>query len=113
MHLARMATFTLETGLRMSNVTGLKWCDINLENHHAWVHPDKAKVNKAISVPLNDAAMEILQKQLGVHPEYVFTYKQQPIKQCNTRAWRNALIRAGIKDSRWHDLLLKYGYINF
>ena len=48
--------------------------------------------------------MEILKKQLGVHTEYVFTYKQQPIKQCNTRAWRNALERAGIKDFRWHDL---------
>ena len=26
------------------------------------------------------------------------------LKQCNTKAWRNALNRAGIDNFRWHDL---------
>lgn len=103
-HLASMATFTLATGLRMSNVTGLKWRDINLKNHHAWIHPDKAKANKAISVPLNEMAMKILEEQMGVHREYVFTYKGERIKQYNTRAWRLALKKAQIENFRWHDL---------
>ena len=26
------------------------------------------------------------------------------MKNCNTKAWRNALVAAGIEDFRWHDL---------
>ena len=103
-HLADMAVFTLATGLRMSNVTGLQWSDINLLNQHAWIHPDKSKTKKAISVPLNKTAMKIIHKQIGKHDFNVFTYKRKPIGQCNTRAWRLALQRAGISNFRWHDL---------
>ena len=49
-------------------------------------------------------AMQVLKTQLGQHPQYVFCYKGQPIKQVGTKAWRAALERAGIEDFRWHDL---------
>ena len=35
---------------------------------------------------------------------YVFSYRGNPIKQLNTKAWRKALERAGIEDFRRHDL---------
>jgi len=38
------------------------------------------------------------------HPTHVFTYEGKPVVQVNTKAWRNALQRAGIFDFRWHDL---------
>lgn len=103
-HLSDMAAFSLATGLRASNVMGLLWNDIDLVRCHAWIHPDKAKSKKAIPVPLNTSAMAILQKRKGINKEYVFTYKDCPIGQCNTKAWRKALERAGIKNFRWHDL---------
>ncbi len=103
-NLADMAAFTLATGLRMSNVSGLQWCDINLSKHHAWIHPDESKTSKAIPVPLNRPAMEIIRRQIGKHDFHVFTYKNRPVRQCNTRAWRLALKRAGIDNFRWHDL---------
>lgn len=103
-HLAQMAAFTLATGLRMSNVTRLKWCDVNLAKHSAWIHPDESKTNKAIPVPLNRIAMEIIRQQIGKNDIYIFAYKGQPVRQCNTRAWRLALERSGIKNFRWHDL---------
>ena len=32
------------------------------------------------------------------------TYEGNPIRYVNTKAWLNALKRAGIADFRWHDL---------
>lgn len=103
-HLKDMAAFSLATGLRASNVTGLRWHEVDMLRQHAWIHPDQAKTNKAISVPLNDDAMAVLKARSGTHPEFVFTYKDKPIQQCNTKAWTKALDRAGIKNFRWHDL---------
>jgi len=103
-HLKDMATFSLATGLRASNVTGLQWQDIDLDKGHAWIHPDEAKAKKAIPVPLNENAMTVLRACLGTHPTHVFTYKGNPIQQCNTKAWKKALDRAGIENFRWHDL---------
>jgi integrase len=36
-HLAAMAAFSLETGLRRANVTGLLWSQVDLENRQAWI----------------------------------------------------------------------------
>jgi integrase len=103
-HLGDMAAFTLATGLRASNVTGLCWDQVDLERRLAWIHPDQAKARKAIAVPLNGTAMRVLRAQIGRHPVRVFTYDGNPIKQVSTRAWYSALARAGIQNFRWHDL---------
>lgn len=103
-HLKAMAAFTLATGLRQSNVTELQWSEVDLERRHALVHPDESKTKKAIPVPLNAQAIEILEKQKGEHPIYVFTYMGRTVRKCSTRAWHNALSRARIKDFKWHDL---------
>jgi integrase len=103
-HLRDMARFTLATGLRKANVTGLTWEQVDLERNQAWVYPDQAKARKAIPVPLNDDAMDVLQRQIGRHFVRVFTYDGEPVKQVSTKAWRKALKRAGIESFRWHDL---------
>ncbi|MFO2970996.1 site-specific integrase [Legionella pneumophila serogroup 10] len=104
LHLRDMAEFTLATGLRASNVTGLRWKNVDLAKRHAWVHPDEAKTKKAIPVPLNDTAMSVLSARKGIHPIFVFTYQDKRINRCSTRAWTNALERAEIENFRWHDL---------
>lgn len=38
-HLAEMVRFSLATGLRMSNVTGLEWSQVDLAHRRAWIHP--------------------------------------------------------------------------
>ena len=70
----------------------------------AWIHPDQGKARRAIHVPLNSSAMEVLTRQVGKHPTRLFTYRGRPIAWANTRQWREALKRAGIEDFRWHDL---------
>lgn len=103
-HLAAMVRFSLETGLRKANVTGLEWSQVDLVRRTTWIHPDQAKARKAIAVPLSAMAVIVLRKQIGRHAQYVFTYHGQPVQQVNTKAWRAALKRAGITDFRWHDL---------
>lgn len=103
-HLRDMALFALLTGLRQANVLGLEWSKVDLERGHAWVASSASKNRRPISVPLNPDATKLLLRQVGKHPTRVFTYKGKPITNANTRAWREALTRAGIEDFRWHDL---------
>lgn len=103
-HLRAMAGFALATGLRAANVTGLIWDQVDLSRKLAWIHPDQAKARKAIAVPLNDMAMNIVISQIGGHAVHVFSYRGKPIKQVSTRAWYHALKRAGIENFRFHDL---------
>lgn len=103
-HLAEMTRFSVATGLRQANVTQLQWKQISLERRHLWVAAEQHKNGKPHAVPLNEIALQVLIRRQGDHPTHVFTYEGRPIVQVNTKAWRNALKRAGIEDFRWHDL---------
>jgi len=103
-HLKDPVVFSLSTGLRQGNVLKLEWSQVDLDRKTAWIHADEAKAGKAISVPLNTTALEALVRQVGKHPVRVFTYQGKPLANLNTRAWRDALVRAGIENFRWHDL---------
>jgi len=104
-HLAEAVRFSLETGLRRSNVTDLQWSQVDLTRRCAWVHPDQAKARKAIPVPLNASAMLVLRRLQGKHEVYVFSYRgRAPVRCVNGQGWRDAVKRAGLKNFRWHDL---------
>jgi integrase len=103
-HLADMALFSVATGLRQGNVRLLEWAEVNLELRHAWITADKHKNGQPHAVPLNDAAIDVLKRQIGKHEQYVFTYQGNPIANVSTKAWWAALERAGIDNFRWHDL---------
>jgi len=103
-HLQDMVIFTLSCGLRYSNVLKLEWSQVDLNAAHVWVSASNSKNGKALSIPLNAQALAVLTKQLGKHPQLVFTKGGKRIARANGKVWRNALMRAGIKDFRWHDL---------
>lgn len=103
-HLKPIVQFAILTGLRMSNITRLKWSQIDLSKKLAWIESNESKTGKSIGVPLNDKAFEVITSQLRKHKEYVFTYRGNPVLIANTKAFRSALKRAGIKDFRFHDL---------
>lgn len=65
---------------------------------------DQTKGGRDIHVSLNATAIEVLTKQIGKHRERVFSFRGRPINQVNTKAWEQALKRAGIAKFRWHDL---------
>lgn len=103
-HLKDMAEFTLHTGLRKSNVTGLRWDSVNMGSRTAYISCDEFKNGQEHAVPLNEDAMAVIRRRIGSHPTHVFSFNGSPIQQCNTAAWYKALKRAGIIDFRWHDL---------
>ncbi|MCB4811066.1 site-specific integrase [Methylovorus menthalis] len=104
-HQQPMMIFALETGLRRNNVTHLEWSQVDLERRVAWIHPDQAKAEKAIGVPLSDQSVVLLKGQEGKHSTWVFPYRSKPVTQTSTKAWRDAVTAAGIAAGfRWHDL---------
>ena len=104
-HLRDMAQFALATGLRQRNVSFLRWEQVDMARRVAWIHPDEAKAGRAIGVPLNASALDVLRQRLGQDPVHVFTYEGKPVARCSTKAWKKALERAGIERTfRWHDL---------
>jgi integrase len=103
-HQQDLMLFALATGLRQGNITGLTWEQVDLARRIATIEHGETKNGDALGVPLNELAMTVLQRQRGRHVSHVFTYRGQPIRQVNTKAWKDALKRAGITNFRWHDL---------
>lgn len=103
-HLRAMAEFSVLTGLRRSNVTGLKWHRVDLDRRLLWVDSSDYKSGRDHGIPLSDRAIAILRGEQGRNPVYVFTYNGSPVEQVNTKAWKQALRRAGVDNFRWHDL---------
>lgn len=103
-HLNAMARFTLATGLRENNVLELEWNQVDLERKVAWVHVDQMKTKKALAVPLNPAAIAVIQEQVGQHPNLVFTYDGKQMGKASSAGWYRALKRANISGFTWHGL---------
>jgi len=103
-HLEAMVRFSLATGLREANVTGLEWTQVDMQRKVAWIHPDQAKAKKAIGIPLNAEAIAIIRGQIGQHATHIFCFKGKSVKKAGGAAWKKALNRAGIENFRWHDL---------
>lgn len=104
-YMQHMVIFSLATGLRQANVLNLKWEQIDLRRQVAWIYPDQAKAGRAIGIPLNQAAMHVLEVRGGRQVGNVFcNTKGRPIQGINSRIWAEALKTAGIDNFRWHDL---------
>jgi integrase len=94
------AVVAVSTGLRKSNIYGLRWDQVELERRMAWIHPDQAKAKRAIPVPLNDDAHAAIASQQGNESELVF-----PSGPMARKSWISALRRSGVPETfRWHDL---------
>lgn len=104
-HQWAMVVFSLATGARQSNVTGLEWSKVDTERSLMWVDSASSKSKKAMPIPLNATALQILEQQRGQHERWVFTYRGERILYPNNSAWSKAKARAGITGRfRWHAL---------
>lgn len=99
---ADMALFSVATGLRQSNVLGLKWAHVDLARRRVTLPHEVMKNGLPFSCPLNETAVAVLRTWLGQHEEYVFS--KELIRGVASRMWSKALEQAGLADVRWHDL---------
>jgi integrase len=102
--LRQCAEFTLATGLRENNVLELEWSQIDRRRRVAWLHGDQMKAKVPLGVPLNDAALAILEARRDIHKRWVFGNPDVPLTKASNRAWYTALRRARLRGFRWHDL---------
>lgn len=95
-----LVRFALLTGLRRSNVHGLRWENVNLERGMVIVHADEAKAGERILVPLNSQAKAMLEAMPEPREGLVFNVPER----ISPTTWTNACKRAGVPWLRFHDL---------
>ncbi len=95
---ADMAIIAVQTGMRASNVKGLKWSWIR--GNVAIVPAIETKTGRTYTVPLSAKAQTVLKKRRETsNSAYVFS---QDIRVRHW--WEKARDAAGFPDIRWHDL---------
>ena len=126
-HLQRMVLFALNTGARDANVCRLRWDWERqlpeLGRSVFVIPPAEFKTNRTHVLILNDAAWSVVQECRGMHPDFVFTYRRErvknlhlapamdykPIATMNNTAFQNARAAAGLERMRVHDLRHTFG----
>lgn len=100
-HLRAPAVVAVNTGLRQSNVFGLRWCDVDLERRLVTVHAEDTKDDDDLAVPLNDDALAAIKAQEGLHDEFVFAFRGKPMVKPKG-GFKDACTRAGVPEFTWH-----------
>ena len=96
-YITSIIEFAIETGMRRSEILGLKWCDVDLNIGFASLYDTKNGEDRR--VPLTRRCIEVLHT-VPQTDEQVF-----PISAtCLRLAWNRARKKAGITDLRFHDL---------
>lgn len=99
-HLTPIVLLAMNTGLRKSELLGLRWADIDLSLSMLTVRAESAKSGRERHIPLNREASEVLDRWRLSAPACVRVFA---LDDCKTAWW--ALLRsAKITDLRFHDL---------
>jgi integrase len=100
-------------GLRRRE-TLIRWSNVNWASRTITI---TGKGGRLVSTPITAEVAALLEPLSGHHPEYVFTYlcrrtrggkirgKRYPVTyEGSTTEWQRLIVRAGVKDFRFHDL---------
>ena len=127
-HLAEMALFKVNTGLREQEVVNLRWkweVPVPDLDTSVFVVP-RSFVKNGLDrfVVLNRVAKSVIDGRRGEHPEFVFTRRGKPLTRIYNSGWKAARRRAskryasefgrscpkGFQSIRVHDLKHTYGH---
>ena len=112
-HLAEMALFAVNTGCRDGEICSLRWewaVDVPQLSTTVFIVPgERVKNGDDRLVVLNRVALAIVDRQRGVHPTHVFTYRGEPVTRMLNSAWIRARTDVGLPQVRVHDLKHTFG----
>jgi len=120
-HLACMALFKVNTGLREQEVVQLRWgweqCipELNASVFVIPAHFGGRRRNSGVKnredrlVVLNETAKAVIEACRGEHAQFVFSYRGKPVKFINNSAWQKARKEAALPQVRVHDLKHTFG----
>lgn len=112
-HLAQMALFAVNTGCRDQEICRLRWeweVEIPSMQTSVFIIPrTRVKNGEERLVVLNRVARSVLERQRGLHAEWVFPYRGKPLTCIGSRSWQMARVKADLSHVRVHDLKHTYG----
>jgi integrase len=97
------ADFAVYTGLRMRSQAQLTWDRVDLKAKRAWIPGAQMKAGRHHGVWLSSAALTAL-RAAKKRPQGERVFRSAHADNFNTKAFRSAAARAGLKGLRWHDL---------
>lgn len=107
-HLKDMCMFAVNTGCRDQEICHLRWqweLTVPELNTSIFVIPREFTKNKRDKfIVLNKLARDVIEKRRGIHPEFVFSYRDNGLYQINNSGWKKAREQAGLGDLHVHDL---------
>ncbi len=97
-----MIQFSVDSAMRISELTSIRWDDLNLTDRTVLIrnrkHP-RVKIGNNQIVPLLGRCLDVINSQPRVDSR-IFPYKTNSIGT----AFHRACVKAGVVDLRWHDL---------
>lgn len=112
-HLKQMALFAVNTGCRDQEICRLQWQwqeSVPELNTFFFIIPANLVKNRQHRlVVLNQQAKQVIEKQRGQHPNFVFTYRNKPLSRMLNSAWLSARKKAKLPQVRVHDLKHTFG----
>jgi len=99
-HLEDAVLYAVNTGCRELEICLLRWdWEIPIDDLgiSVFVLPETVtKTQTERVVVLNSVASKVIESRRGIHPEYVFTYRGQPMKRLHSNGWRRAWKKSGL-----------------
>ncbi len=93
------------TGMRLGEILGLRWSNVDLANAEVRLDPGTTKNDEPRTIPLAGELLEMLriERERSSGSAFVFTRAGQPIRSLKN-AWRSATKHAGLSGFLFHDL---------
>ncbi len=105
-HLYPIVILALSTGGRKTEITGIRWRDVDLTRNVITLHDTKNGERRALALAGHAReAIEEMARVRHIHTDLLFPAEKSANKPTNIRyAWEEALKAADIEDFHFHDL---------
>ena len=105
MHLRPILAVAYHSGMRLGEILGLRWDNVNFLDSEIRLDPGTTKNDDPRTVPLTGELLEMLkiERERDPHAEFIFTQDGQRVRSFY-KAWKSTCRRAGLVGLLFHDL---------